>query len=77
MTPSPSTKLKVKTPDLLNLNEYKNVHPFVKMLFQENKESFPPAGKLKYFLKNWEKVTNDTTILNIVKSYSIEFVESP
>ena len=36
--------------------------------------------KVKIFfekLGNWEKVTNDSTILSIVKGYSIDFVETP
>ena len=28
-------------------------------------------------MKNWEKVTNDSTILSIVKGNSIDFVETP
>ena len=52
MIPTSSISLKPKTPDLLNLNDYKKVHPFVKTLFQETRETFPLAGRLKYFLKN-------------------------
>ena len=72
VTPTSSISLKLKTPDLLNLSDYKKVHPFVKTLFKETRETFPIAGKLKYFLKNWEKVTNDSTILSIVKGYTID-----
>ena len=77
MTPPSSLSLKPKTPDLLNLSDYKKVHPFVKKLFKETRETFPVAGKLKYFLKSWEEVTNDSTILSIAKGYSIDFVETP
>ena len=77
VTPTPSISLKLKTPDLLNLSDYKKVHPFVKTLVKETRETFPLAGSLKYFLKNWEKVTNDSTILSIVKGYSIDFVVTP
>ena len=69
--------LKLKTPDLLNLSDYQKVQLFVKKLFKKTRETFPLAGRLKYFLKNWEKVTNDSTILSIVKSYSIDFLETP
>ena len=69
-------------------SETKNTRPFkfkqlpknspnCKTLFKETREIFPLAGRLKYFLKNWEKVTNDSTILSIVKGYSIDFVETP
>ena len=65
MTPPSSLSLKPKTPNLLNLSDYKKVHPFVKKLFKETRETFPLAGKLQYFLKSWEEVTNDSTILSI------------
>ena len=38
---------KTKTPDLLNLNNCQKVHPFVKTLFKEIRETFPLAGRLK------------------------------
>ena len=72
-----SINLKPETPDLLNLSDYKKVYPFVKTLFKETRETFPLAGRLKYFFKNWEKVANDSTILSIAKGYSIDFVETP
>ena len=77
VTPTSTISPKPKTPDLLNLSDYQKVHPFVKTLFKETRETFPLAGRLKYFLKNWEKVTNDSAILSIVKSYSIDFVKTP
>ena len=52
LTPTSSISPKPKTPDLLNLNDYQKVHPFAKTLFKETRETFPLAGKLKYFLKN-------------------------
>ena len=76
VTPTSSISLKPKTPDLLNLSDYPKVHPFVKTLFKETRKTFPLAGLLKYFLKNWEKVTNNFTVLSIVKSYSIDFVRT-
>ena len=65
---------KPKTSDLLNFSDYQKVHPFVKTLFKETRAIFPLAGRLKYFLKDWEKVTNDSTILSIVNGCSIDFV---
>ena len=47
MTPISSINLKLKAPDLLNLNDYQKVHPFVKTLFKETKETFFLAGRLK------------------------------
>ena len=29
-------------------------------------ETLPPAGRLKYFVQNWKKITQDRTILDIV-----------
>ena len=72
-----SISLKSKTPNLLNLSNCQKVYPFVKTLFKETLESLPLAGRLKSFLKNCEKVTNDSTFLSIVKGYSIDFVETP
>ena len=74
MTPTYSMILK---PELLNLSDYQKVHSFVKTLFKETREGFPLAGRLKFFLKKWGKVTNDSTILSIVKGYSMDFVEIP
>ena len=54
--------MKPKTQDLLNLREYEKVQPFIKTLFKETRETFPLAGKLKHFLKNWEKITNDSKV---------------
>ena len=43
----------------------------------ENLQSFQPAGGLQYFLKNWEKLANDSFILELVKSYQIPFLSEP
>ena len=72
VTPASSISPKPKTTDLLNLSDYRKVKPFVRTLFKETRETSPLARKLKYFLKNWEKVPNDSTILSIVKGYSIQ-----
>ena len=77
VTPTSIISLKPKTPDLLSLSDYQKLHPFKKTLFKEIREIFPLAGRLKYFLKHWEKLTNDSTILTTVKSFSIDFVETP
>ena len=37
-------------------------------------QNFRPAGSLQYFLKNWEKLTNDPFILELVKGYQIPFL---
>ena len=73
MEPPLSVRPKSKTPDLFNLSDYKKVHPFLKT--RRPDKLFYLAGRRKYFLKNWEKVINNSTILSIVKGYSIDFVE--
>ena len=77
MTPPSSINLNLKTPDVLNFSNYKKVHPFVKTLFKETRKTFPLAGRLIYFLKNWEKVAIDSAILSLVKGYSMDTVETP
>ena len=77
MTPPSSINLNLKTPDVLNISDYKKIHPFIKTLFQETRETFPLAGRLIYFLKKSEKVANDSTILSLVKGYSMDIVETP
>ena len=37
----------------------------------------PLAGKVKKFEKNWEKLTKNSTVLNIVHGYQILFIEHP
>ena len=77
VTPPSSISLKRKRPDLLNLSDYQKVHPSVKIPFKETRKTFPLAGRLKYFLEKWGKFRNDSDILSIVKSYSIDFVQTP
>ncbi len=35
------------------------------------------AGRLKHFLPNWERITQDPWILQVVKGYPIDFSETP
>ena len=37
----------------------------------------PVGGRLKFFLKNWELLTRDQHILNVVRGYKIEFLTTP
>jgi hypothetical protein len=37
----------------------------------------PIAGRLKHFLPNWESITQDPWILQVVKGYPIDFSETP
>ncbi|CAC5414483.1 unnamed protein product [Mytilus coruscus] len=39
--------------------------------------NLPIAGKLRWFLKNWQKITGDHFILQIVQGYKLEFYTLP
>ena len=56
MIPPSSISMKPKSPDLLNLSDYKKVHSSVKIFFKETIEIFPRKGRVKYFLKKLETV---------------------
>ena len=40
-------------------------------------EPLKVAGRLQYFLNNWEQITQDPWVLNTVKGYKIELLDSP
>ena len=40
-------------------------------------QNYPLAGRLKHFLHNWEKLTQDQWILQTVKGVQIEFMNTP
>ena len=64
--------------EILSPQDYPHVHPVIKrLLYVQNLQSFQPASGLQYFLKNWEKLTNDPFILELVKSYQIPFPSEP
>ena len=46
-------------------------------LQQVNSNQMPLAGRLKYFAKNWELVTNDPWVLSAISGYQICFTEHP
>ena len=61
--------------EILSPQNYPHIHPVIKRLVDvENMQNFQPAGCLQYFLKNWEKLTNDSVILELVKGYQIPFL---
>ena len=64
----------VPHPSLNMLNDVGvNVHQTLKDLFWEIKSEGNFAGRLKYYLKNWKKITNDP----IVKGWEIKFWSKP
>ena len=64
---------------ILSTQEYKNVHPLVRDLFgiKVIPPNLPVAGRLKYFLKNWECLTQDPQVLEMVKGFQIPFLSHP
>ena len=84
---NPKEKVSVITNSFLNSLEFsvlipdsalQNVHPFIKNLFQGTKiPQVPLAGRLKYFLKSWEKLTRDPNILSITQGFQILFKRKP
>ena len=64
--------------EILSPQDYPHIHPVIKrVLYVQNLQSFHPTSGLQYFLKNWEKLTNDLFILELVKSYQIPFLSEP
>ena len=49
----------------------------IKNTFEGDQRNVSSGRKVKIFLKNWEKVTNDSAILSTVKGYSIDFMDIP
>ena len=58
--------------------ESRKVHPLIKKLFlSKSIPDVPLAGRLKHFVEDWMKITQDTKILDIVKGYKIPFHSKP
>ena len=76
---NPKEKVSVITNPFLNSLEFpvlipdsdlQNVHPLIKNLLQRIKiPQVPLAGRLKYFLKSWGKLTRDSSILGITQGF--------
>ena len=54
-----------------------NVHQTLKDLLWEIKPEGNLAGRLKYYLKNLRKITNDPSILHILQGWEITFWRKP
>ena len=54
------------------------VHPVVKQLFFKGIPKVNLAGRLKFFLQEWEILyTQDPTIIETIKGYNIPFLHTP
>ena len=63
---------------LLVLQDLPQVHLLVRSLFPEDLQCwYWLAGRLKYFWKNWEKVSSDRAILHMISGYKVPFPEVP
>ena len=70
---SPQQSMEILSPEI-----HSHIHLAIKGLFPPKKaQNFPQAGRLQYFLENWEKLTSNPAILNIVKGYQIPFLSVP
>ena len=49
------------------------MHPLAVNLFPLKIKQLPGAGRVKHFVKNWQKLTNDPMILDVVSGYKIHF----
>ena len=64
-------------PELLSEKVFQNVHPVVKALFTQEIPKAGLAGRLRFFIQDWRKVTSDPAILEIVRGYKIPFSHFP
>ena len=60
------------------LQDLPQVHSLVRSLFQEDLQCrYPLTGRLKYFLKDWEKLFSDQAVLNMISGYKVPLSEVP
>ena len=58
--------------EILSPNIFFQIHPAIKTLMTlGNSENFPAAGRLRFFLQNWKKLTNDPFNLKVVQGSQI------
>lgn len=64
--------------EILSLKIFSQIYKFIKtMLTLGNLESLPVAGRLRFFLENWKKMTIDPFILKIYQGYQILLLWKP
>ena len=59
---------------ILSPSEFCKIHPLVVNLFLVKIKQRSSAGRIKYFVKNWQNLTNDPMILHVVRSYEIPLI---
>ena len=57
----------------------KMIHPMIYSLFPDTNINLPIplGGRLKHFIKNWEKLTGDRSVLNVIRGWEIPFSQTP
>lgn len=64
--------------ELVPLSQLEHVHPLVLNLFPNQQiGNFPLAGRLKYVLPQWQKLTSNPKILEWVTGLTVDFMEKP
>lgn len=72
----PETLL-LNIPELLLPAKFNYIHLLVATLFLAEITNLPKAGRLKYFLRNWRKLTKDPLTLEIVQGFTIPLIFQP
>ena len=67
----------ISSTDLLSASVFCKIHPLVANLFPVKIKQLPKAGRVKHFVKEWERLTNDPMILDIIRGYKISFSLPP
>jgi hypothetical protein len=50
----------------------------LKVSLYQNQAEIPVGGRLRFFLENWNKITDDQWVLSIIQEgYKLEFIEKP
>jgi len=60
------------------MQDFPRIHPLVKNLFSVGvSPRLPLAGRINFLLRNWQRLTNDKSLLQIVQGYKIPFSSIP
>ena len=67
----------ISSTDLLPASVFCKIHPLVAHLFPVKMKQLSKAGRVKHFVNNLQRLTNDPVILHIVNGYEIPFILPP
>ena len=60
--------------NVLDQGTYSQIDPVIRGLFSGKIPHANMAGRLAYFVKNWQLLTQDQSVLSIVRGYKLQFV---